>query len=71
MIEVAAERAAERFDASGMPMGEIGEGTILTLLFSRKASRRRMAGGELRLGTVAMYMHIYDIFPLSSHARLD
>ena len=29
---------------------------FLTLPFSRQPSRRRMAGGEFRLGTVSMYM---------------
>jgi hypothetical protein len=34
---------------------------VLTLPFLRKDSRSRMAGGELRLGTRAMYMRfIYD-----------
>jgi hypothetical protein len=36
---------------------------LRVLLPSRQPSRRRMAGGELRLGTVSMYMgaimHIY------------
>src|SRR5579864_8420272 len=34
---------------------------LWVLLPSRQASRRRMAGGELRLGTTSMYMAHYII----------
>jgi transposase-like protein len=40
---------------------------FLTLPFSRKVSRRRMAGGELRLGTVAdVHAYYLSHIPLSS-----
>jgi hypothetical protein len=39
----------------------------LTLPFWRKDSRRRMAGGELRLGTVVIYMtSVYHDTPYMS-----
>ena len=41
---------------------------FLTLPFSRQPSRRRMAGGEFRLGTVSMYM---GIIVLDSSAILN
>jgi len=51
-----AEQAAEGFDFFLGPMGEVGQGALAGLWPSRQPSRRRMAGGELRLGTMAMYM---------------
>jgi hypothetical protein len=55
IIKLPAQGAAESLDARRRPMGK-ARVRFLTLPFSRKASRRRMAGGELRLGMVAMYM---------------
>ena len=38
------------------PLGRLARVRFLTLPFSRQPSRKRMAGGELRLGTVSTYM---------------
>ena len=48
--------AAERIDLSGGPVGEIGKGAFDDFLPTREDSRRSTAGGELRLGTMSMYM---------------
>jgi hypothetical protein len=45
MIEVAAERAAERFDASGRPMGEIGEGAIFDFAVFAEGFTQEDGGG--------------------------
>ena len=50
------EHAPEALDLVLGPMGEIGQGAFMDLFTSRRPSRRRMAGGELRLGTVSTYM---------------
>jgi hypothetical protein len=39
---------------------EIGEGAILDLAVLAEDSRKRMAGGELRFGTTAIYMLTID-----------
>jgi hypothetical protein len=50
------EDLAEGFDLVRGPVGDIGGVRDLTLPAERKDSRRRKAGGELRLGTMATYM---------------
>src|SRR5438874_9590112 len=50
------QQAAEGLDFFFGPIGEIGQGALAGFLPSRQPSRRRMAGGELRLGTTAIYM---------------
>src|SRR5258708_26188013 len=57
-IELAAQGPAQRFDPFHGPMGELREVRFLTLPSTRKPSRRRIAGGELRFGTVWIYMPI-------------
>ena len=50
----ALQDGAKRLDFGWGPVGEIGD--LRTLPSSRKLSRNRIAGGELRLGTTATYM---------------
>jgi hypothetical protein len=45
MIEVAAESAAESLDASGRPMGEIGEGAILDFAVFAESFAEEDGGG--------------------------
>ena len=56
MIKLALETAFEGADTVVGPAGEIGEGTGFDFLPSRILSRSSMAGGEVRLGAVAIYM---------------
>ena len=54
------EHAPEALDLALGQMGEVAARVRLwTFLPSRRPSRRRMAGGELRLGTVSTYMGLY------------
>jgi hypothetical protein len=58
---VTLKNLTEGFDLRGGPVGEVGEGAgFLTLPCSRKASRKRIAGGDLRFGTRATYMPTID-----------
>jgi hypothetical protein len=56
---LAFEGAAEGIDLSGGPI-KIGEGALDDFVARRKDSRRSLAGGELRLGTMSMYMGDVD-----------
>jgi hypothetical protein len=53
LIELPAQGAAERLDARWLPMGEIGQGAVLGSAVLAVGLTRRMAGGELRLGTMS------------------
>jgi hypothetical protein len=55
-VVVALEHRAQGLDLGGGPISEIGQGALAVRRPSRQPSRRRMAGRELRLGTVSMYM---------------
>src|SRR5207248_7885415 len=46
------------------PVGEVGQGALAGFWPSRKASRRRTAGGELRLGTTSLYMGAVNQYTL-------
>lgn len=52
------EDSAKRVDLSLGPMREIGGGTVADFAVGSKDSRRRMAGGELRLGRWPT-LHVY------------
>jgi hypothetical protein len=41
---------------NGRPIAQVEQGALFDLAASRKDSRRKMARGELRLGTASMYM---------------
>jgi hypothetical protein len=56
MIEVPPKGAAEGFDASKIPVGEIGQGAIFDFAVFAEGLAKENGGGELRLGIVAMYM---------------
>ena len=52
----AAEDSAEGVDGVVWELGEVGEGSLLDAPSVAEDSRRRMAGGEERLGTLSIYM---------------
>ena len=54
----AVEEDVQTIDEMIGPLGEVGDGASLTLPSLRKDSRRRTAGGELRLGTVQQHQTI-------------